>query len=165
MEKKDLISAGIDLSTVCKLEPPFNTKEEDFSNESDFVENLKNEIVQFVEFQDSETKRYDFQSGDVVLIQETTKEVIKELSPETVKRLKEVFGVDMTEEKVAPKPKRKTASVVVVQTLCSKFDSTKEEIKEALRLNETKLSDTYIDGWISEFGMIINELKEQGKLQ
>jgi len=101
--KEQLIEAGNDLSKVCELEPPFETIEESFSNEDEFLENLKSEITQFIEFQDPETNLYDFQAGDVVLIQESTKEIIKTLSPITENRLKEVFGVN----EAIPEPEKK----------------------------------------------------------
>ncbi len=165
LTKEVLIDAAEDITKVCNLEPPFGTDSKGFSSEKEFMENLVDEVVQFLEFKDPETSLYDFQAGDIALLKESTKKVIIDLSPETAKRLKEVFEANKEKTPPPAPKKRKTASSLVVSFLCSNFNATKEDIKEHLRINEFKLSDAYIDGWISEFNMIISELKEQGILK
>lgn len=177
LTKEILVKAGIDISNVCQLDPAFNTNEEEFSNESEFIENLKTEITQFVEyFEEKEnTKVYDFQAGDIVLLKEETKEVIKELSPNTVQRLKEVFGVfekkeEKKEEKKKEKPQKEIkthkigSTTKVMMLICDNPNITKEEIKTILSNEGLKISEATLDIQSNDTRKTLKYLHEIGKI-
>jgi len=109
LTKAILIATMADLNKILQLEPAIGStfSEADFTNEDDFTGAIISEVKGICEFKNGEGKYELLQSGDIPLLQKETVEAIRAISPDTAKRLKEVFPPIIKEE--SPEKKKETS--------------------------------------------------------
>jgi len=174
---EQFIEAAQDLNVILGLNPPivteFETKAKGAAKTATmnkFVEGLKKEIIDVSEGQDPETKKYDLQITDLPVLKPETIEIVKELSPAAAERLIvaiESSAAETKEKKEKPVIVRKQSKAnFVAKYICDNPDVDAEKIQKALETAELgRMADSMLGLWIKDMKVILDYLKETGKLQ